>query len=374
VPGYLNDGVGGPYGTHPDLLYSDPNPDLAKLAATGRRPKTAHTCSHYYYANGKVWFAFHNAWNAGTGPSSAAKLYLDRAGLKSGTVKKEWVQGKLGPWGYAGPIHEIPMGAEVSSSMAFGTGAIDRKTGLIWYIGAGTRSFWAMNTVDGSHTFYKEAKPIVTRNPSGISAIGHVSVAGGGTRTLWVHLISAFGGSGKWTGTNDVLVADITGAAPASPPAWSLKPTNGGEFEWAYHRAKEDPTWPKSAGGHSQPCSAWGLVWHAPSRAFLAYNPDQIQKQGLTTRDAQSRSVIRKLAVPMVDGVYDPAGRWIWSEVDLGPLAPDTVNPGAANTGGGGGSYTRFNILPNFDGQGNALLIHFSMYDKPVYLAKIGVL
>jgi len=227
VPGYLNDGVGGPYGPHPDLLYSDPNPDLGKLAATGRRPKTAHTCSHYHCADGKVWFAFHNSWNTGTGPSSAAKLYLDRAGLKNGTVKKEWEQGKLGPWGYVGPIHEIPISASVSSSFAFGTAAIDRKTGLIWYIGASTRSFWAVNTTDGSHTYFNEAKPTLTKNASAISAIGHVPAAGGGTRTLWLHLLGAHGGPGKWSGTNDVMVADITGAKPAAPPTWSQEATNG---------------------------------------------------------------------------------------------------------------------------------------------------
>jgi hypothetical protein len=177
---------------------------------------------------------------------------------------------------------------------------------------------------------------------------------------------------GKSTGSFYVKVCDLTGAAPntSTLPTWTRHiPTNATMYEWAWG-LKNSGTNPTIAG-YSM---AWGMVWHAPSQAFLAYNCDQIQKYPLTPTDAQNRNVLRKLSPPMSNGYYVPGGTWTWSEVELFGDAPETNVPTDGPAGGAAGSHSRFNLIPDFDGAGNALLIHQSRYNVPTRVAKLGAI
>jgi hypothetical protein len=71
------------------------------------------------------------------------------------------------------------------------------------------------------------------------------------------------------------------------------------------------------------------------------------------------------------DGAVDPAGRWRWEEQRLGDAGPDENNPGARGIGGGVGSYTRFNCLPDFAGSTESLLVHLSRFDGPTWVCRL---
>jgi hypothetical protein len=57
--------------------------------------------------------------------------------------------------------------------------------------------------------------------------------------------------------------------------------------------------------------------------------------------------------------------------VRLGSAGPDENNPDTPGIGGGGGSYTRFNCLPNFGGTPDSLLVHLSQYDRPTWVCRL---
>ncbi len=103
VPGWLLDGP------HPGIAFDDRNPDLRLIR---RRPRTLHTCSHYHYSNGKVWYPIMNAWNRGTGETSLVKLALDVAALRRDPSLGKWRYGDLGPWQYVGTIPEQTGGGQ----------------------------------------------------------------------------------------------------------------------------------------------------------------------------------------------------------------------------------------------------------------------
>ena len=118
----------------------------------------------------------------------------------------------------------------------------------------------------------------------------------------------------------------------------------------------------KIVSGYSGYPAAYGMVYHAPGRCFLAYNCDQLP----------DRAVVRVLKIPFrADGTYDPRGEWRWSEARLGAEGPDDNNPKTPGIGGGGGSYTRFNCLTDFAGTRDSLLLHLSRYDRPTWICRL---
>lgn len=337
VPGHWYDG---PIPAFPD---NDPNIDVGSIRC---RPRTVHSNNHAHYANGKVWWPILNAWNAGSGPTSLCKMSFDRAGLANGSVEKRYVSGSLGPWAYLGTISEV--GGGVASVYDFGSAALDPETNTLWYVGQSAFSYWGMSTLDGTHTRFSRAERV--KNPSNASALCRLPKAGGGFHTLWVHLV---------TESNALSIGDLS----STPHGWSLRPTNGAAFEWAASLRNVEPTWPLSAQGKGLPAAGWGMVWHAKSKAFLAYNCDQVPDQ----------AVLRKLTPPLSGGVYDPSGAWVWSEVSLaaGQGKPDYCSRLRGGNGAGGGSYSRFNLIPNFGGSGADLLVHYSYFDKPTWVARL---
>jgi hypothetical protein len=111
------------------------------------------------------------------------------------------------------------------------------------------------------------------------------------------------------------------------------------------------------------PGPGWGLVYHAPSKAFLAFNCDQSVNTSRVRHGA-----LRKLSLPMnAQGQYDPTLPWRWTEVAIGGTVPSTCSPGGVITGG---SWSRFNVIPQFDGT-NDLLIALNSYNTATSVMKL---
>jgi len=336
VPGWLADGP------HPAIPYSDRNPDVSRIL---RRPRTLHTCSHYHYSNGRIWFPIMNGWNQGTGLTSLVKLVLDVDAVRKNPAMKAWRFGSPEPWRYIGTISE-----ETRDKSAFGMGvaSLDPSTGKIWYAGQRTSSYWSMDTLGpapGRHSYYDDAPHAKDlRSSAGAIAYG-LPTAGGGTTSLFVIMEVA---------SLRLWVLDISKAGTGR--AWSaVTPVNAEDFEWAANLKLVQPDF----SGHA---AAFGMVYHSAGRCFLAYNCDQLP----------NRSVLRKLAIPLrKDGTYDASGDWTWSEIVLDGQPPALNNPKAGNIGGGGGSYTRFNMFSDFSGTGEALLVHLSQFDAPTSVCKL---
>lgn len=336
VPGWLNDGP------QPQIAASDRAPDLGKIL---RRPRTLHTCSHYHYSNGRVWYPIMNAWNQGSGLTSLVKLALDVDGLRQNPALKAWRYGDLGPWRYLGVISEQTGGD--TADFGFGVAALDASTGKIWYAGQKTSTYWSMDTRGasaGQHRFYSDA-PRTKKLSSSAGSICHgIRLASGETTSLFVMLE---------VGTYRVWVLDTSKAG--SGDAWTvIEPANAEKFEWAAELKKVEP----SFTGYT---AAYGMVYETNSSSLLAYNCDQLP----------NRSTLRRLSIPShADGTYNPQGNWTWSEILMAGDPPSPNNPGAGNIGGGGGSYTRFNIIPDFGGTGESLLIHLSHFDQATSVCK----
>jgi len=337
VPGWLNDGP------QPAILAGEKKPDLSRVF---RRPRTLHTCSHYHYSNGRIWYPIMNAWNQGSGLTSLVKLALDVDAVRRDPSLKAWRYGSPRPWQYLGVISEQTGGD--TGEFGFGVGALDPSTGRVWYVGQKTSNYWSLETLGGSagnHQFFSDApRGKDLRSSAGNIAHG-VRVASGGVTSLFVLME---------IGTHRLWILDISKAGSGS--AWSVvEPVNGSRYEWAYGLKKV-------SSGYAGHPAGYGMVFHEPSQSFLAYNCDQLP----------NRSVLRRLAIPLhSDGTYDPKGDWVWSEIACSGQAPATNNPRAGNIGGGGGSYTRFNILPDFCGSGQALLVHLSHFDQPTFVCKL---
>jgi hypothetical protein len=155
-------------------------------------------------------------------------------------------------------------------------------------------------------------------------------------------------------GTYRLWVLDTRSAGTGK--SWAaVEPVNASSMQWAVNLQK-------IVSGYSGYPAAYGMVYHAPGRCFLAYNCDQLP----------DRAVVRVLKIPFrADGTYDPRGEWRWSEARLGAAGPDDNNPKTPGIGGGGGSYTRFNCLTDFAGTRDSLLIHLSRYDRPTWICRL---
>jgi hypothetical protein len=337
VPGWTIDGP------HPGIAFDDRDPDLRKIR---RRPRTLHTCSHYHYSNGRAWFPIMNSWDRGTGDTSLVKLSLDVAGLRRDASLGKWRYGDPGPWQYLGTIREQTSGG--MDSYGFGVAALDSSTGRIWYVGQKSTTYWSMETLGehaGSHAFYRDGPREKDLSSSAGAIATGIAVDSGRVTSLFVMLEQ---------GSHRVWILD-TGRA-GSGDGWSVvEPENASRMEWAHNLRRIVPDYV----GHA---AAYGMVYFAPGKCFLAYNCDQLP----------DRAAVRVMRIPFRrDGTFDPNGKWAWSEARLGSHGPDENNPTARGIGGGGGSYTRFNCVPDFAGTGNALLVHLSHFDRPTWVCRL---
>ena len=337
LPGWTLDGP------QPRIAFDDREPDLGIVH---RRPRTLHTCSHYHYSNGKIWYPIMNSWDRGTGETSLVKLALDIDALRREPELGAWRYGDLGPWSYLGTISEQREGA--TDSFGFGVASLDPTSGRIWYVGQRSTAYWSLETLGpsaGSHTYYRDA-PVNKDLSSSAGAIAHdIRVSRGGVTSLFVIMEQ---------GSYRVWILDTALAGRGN--GWSVvEPDNARLLQWSRSLQTMAP-------GYVGYPSAYGMVYDASSMGFLAYNCDQMPDRG----------AVRVLRIPIrSDGTYEPGGRWRWENVHLDGEGPDENNPGAGGTGGGGGSYTRFSRIDDFAGSGDALLMHLSRYDKPTWVCRI---
>ena len=338
------------------------NPEQTNYTNIRRRPRSLHNNAIPNYNNGKIWWPFMNAPNV-SGRSHGHKLSLDFAGCKTDYQLTRWSYGNLGPWQYHGPISEYT-GTAFTTAADFGAGAIDRVSGIVWYHAGAGNMYWGMETTTdngltpGEHTYYTTT--LVNNNAlkSGGTAICRLPKSGGGEHILWVMQET----SANDPGSLYIRVYDLS----ETPHTYSrVLPLNAENYEWAWGIKYAQTTLRPNFTGYAM---GWGMVWHEPSQCFLAYNCDHIPPE--------HRNRVRKLIPPMSGGVYNPGGDWTWSEAILSDVngMPEQLLPGKLQAGGGASSYTRFNLIPNFDGQGNALLLHQSAYNTPTWVAKIGAI
>lgn len=337
IPGWTLDGP------DPAIAFDDRDPDLSKVQ---RRPRTLHTCSHYHCSGGKIWFPIMNAWDRGTGETSLVKLALNLQKLREQPSLARWRYGDPAPWEYIGTIREQEAGGQ--DSYGFGVAALDRSTGRLWYAGQKSSTYWSLATLGpdaGKHDFYADAPREKDLSSSGGAIAESVSLDGRTRTSLFVMLEQ---------GTHRIWILDTGQAGRGS--AWSVtEPENSSKLEWAKNLRAFVP-------GYKGHTAAYGMVYYPPGKCFLAYNCDQLP----------DRAAVRVLHMPIRnDGTVDIRGSWRWDEVRMGDRGPDENNPTARGIGGGGGSYTRFNILTNFGGSGESLLIHLSAHDRPTWVSRL---
>jgi hypothetical protein len=90
--------------------------------------------------------------------------------------------------------------------------------------------------------------------------------------------------------------------------------------------------------------------------------------------DRVRRGALRKLSIPYdLQGRYDPVNfQWQWTEVGIntngGVNVPSTCSPTGFITGG---SWSRFNVIPQFDGI-NDLVIAVNSYNTATSVMKLS--
>ena len=345
-PAYYHDGT-----VPADLLYSN------TLSSAGRqvnnaairnlrcRPLTMHTCSHYHYHNGKVWYPFANSvsWN----PSHAGVLALNMNQIRSNPgYYRAWRFDDPAPWEWIG-IN----GPSFAQAHWFGVAAVDRLAGKVYYTGQSSDTIFQLDTTTETLTRITMSELAGKSRSSGCSQIAQI-----GSSRYWVIL---------GTASKEIYVINITNPgslAYVGTFAWDA-PVN---YQWSLARQTNVPSGTLSA--------AWGLAWHTKSQKFLLYNCDSLNED-----PNGGRQQIRVLTPPLVAGELDtsPGATWAASRFlpapgGLGSSQFPDLNNLSSNIGGGGGSYTRFGIIENFAESGDDLLVQFSRWDSPMWVVKLA--
>jgi hypothetical protein len=342
-----------------------------------RRPASAHTSCLPTYSEGKVWFPILNSTNLNGGRTSPAKYALNVQSVRDNPALKNWTYGDIAPWEF----HGMRLGGteDTQAYMMFSGSALDSATGRIWTPysaeSSAPRTVLMMETRGanaGRHQVF--TNPTSFRIGSGnCPRIITVTDVNGVQKKLLVTMstkrwdtdvrrfvitvdISAletrtitYSGAINQQCVNEYVVQEPT------PLLWQSP-----------ERASFDPS------GTLGPGAGWGLVYHDASKAFLAFNCDQ--SVGLVNGVRTRQGALRKLALPLnAQGRYDPVNfQWKWTEVpiDTGPggvNVPTTCSPGGFITGG---SWSRFNVVPQFDGT-NDLLISLNSYNTATSVMKL---
>lgn len=162
----------------------------------------------------------------------------------------------------------------------------------------------------------------------------------------------------KRDGTADTThqFAGVLGVTSGVPSFRIIDLSNYANAQNTIHRTISWPAGAVYANGS-------GLVWHAPSQAFIAYG----------IFDAGIGPYVWKIA-PATPGNWFGAN-WTCTKIMLGGSGPTSadVPPGAApSTGAGAQIYGRFNILRSFGGGANDALVYAPHQYGPVYVAKLS--
>lgn len=340
-----------------------------------RRPPASHTACLQTFSEGKVWFPLQNSTNFNGGCSSFSKLSVDVDAVHATPSLRNWRYGTIAPWQFYGINTDVlslqPRGSQ--SLFLFPTAALDRETGRVWICPGTTSSmryFWMLETRGvnaGKHQTFQTSPGMYLRTNNCVSGDITTGIVDGAGNPIKLFVLYGFRLQSK-----DVYVLDITAVEAANP---SIPYTGVIEVDaWSNYVATDSLRWinsnqfaqGKDPTGAWGPQQAWGMVWHQPSKGFLLFNNDQA-----VGADRLRDGKIRKLALPLDgSGRYNPAGSWVYTSITTQGPIPGTLLPDSFGLGVGG-SFSRFNIMRNFDGIGNDLLISVNADDKPVSVMKL---
>jgi hypothetical protein len=344
-----------------------------------RRPAAAHTSSLPTYSEGKVWFSILNSTNLNGGISSAAKYALNVQSVRDNPALKNWTYGDIRPWEFHGM--RTDGGAEDTQAyMMFSGSVLDPATGRIWTPysaeSSAPRRILMMETRGanaGRHQCFNHSTSFQV-GPGNCPRIITVTDTTGATKKLLVTL------STKRYNVDVkryILVIDLS-LLESQPITYSGIPSYNcvtqhevqepTQLRWHNSEALTATT-PRDLPGTWGPGAGWGLIHHAPSKAFFAFNCDQS-----VDFDRVRRGALRKLSIPYdLQGRYDPVNfQWQWTEVGIntngGVNVPSTCSPTGFITGG---SWSRFNVIPQFDGI-NDLVIAVNSYNTATSVMKLS--
>jgi hypothetical protein len=367
------------YTDGPNWTY--PTADQANSVVT-RRPVSSHTACLPTYSEGKVWLPLQNSTNLEGGTSTFAKLAVDIESRRNDSSLKLWQYGDIRPWEFHGVMDEATtlQPKSTQTQFLFPTAALDPSTGRIWICPAGTsgiRYYWMLETRGvnaGRHqTFTNTGISIQTDNAVGGDITTGVTDVNGDEVKLFILY-------GYRLKARDVYVLNITAvetqydnvfpySGVLSTNAWAkYVATDNTSMRWVSQDAiNADAT--RDPNGTWGPQQAWGCFWHEGSNGLLMFNCDQavdINRQ----RDGH----LRKLALPRnASGQYDPTVAWKYHDVPIGGTIPGTCLDGVGGTSGlvRGGSFSRFNVMRDFDGIGNDLVVSVNAWNNATSVMKL---
>jgi hypothetical protein len=352
-------------------------PAYATPVTTGpvaRRPASTHTACLATYSEGKVWYSLQSSTNLNGGTSTCSKYALNVQSVRDTPSLKNWAYGQLAPWEFYGvPQDGGNTQINIQGFAAFSGSALDPATGRIWtpYSSESSLSARVMmletrGANAGQHQFFDNTA--IHRIGSGnCPRIITVTDTDGEPKKLLVTISTK-----RYTTslTRYVIVVDIT-ALEAQTITYSGVITTPCVSEYTVTEPTPIVWHPPEAvaagrdtAGTWGPGPGWGLVYHAPSNAFLAFNCDHSVNSSRVREGS-----LRKLSLPLNDsGQYDPVNYdWTWTTVAVSGVVPTTCIPGGVITGG---SWSRFNVVPQFDGT-NDLLIALNSYNTATSVMKL---
>lgn len=345
-----------------------------------RRPATTHTSCLPTFANDRVWLPLQNSSNFAGGCSSFWKTSIDIAARRADPALKLWKYGDIAPWTIHGVMNDAvglqPKGQQ--SLFLFPTSGLDESTGRIWICPATSSSmryFWMLETRGpnaGKHQTFQNTG-IFLRTQGAVGGAVCCNANGTGVINTSGAPVKLFVLYGRRIFARDVYVLDISALEAANP---TLPYTGIVDVDnWSQYVAQDasPQLWinserfalgddPQGAWGPQQ---AWGCVWHQGSNGLLMFNCDHA-----VDLNRQRNGHLRKLALPLdSNGRYNPTLPWRFIDVATTGTVPGTCVPGGGLVTGG--SFSRFNIMRNFDSLGNDLLISINAWDNAASVMKI---
>jgi hypothetical protein len=345
-----------------------------QLTEIRRRPPATHTSCLPVYSEGKVWLPLQNSSNFTGGTSTFTKTAVNIAAVRNDASLRQWRYGNIAPWEFHGVMTE--QGAINQSLFLFPCAALDPTTGRIWVCpgtSSSMRTFWMLETRGanaGRHQVFSSSATLL-RTDNAVSGDITTGVLDGSGNP-----IKLFAVYGRRLQARDVYVLNITALEAANPNipysgtistnAWTqYTATDATPMRWV---CAEQFAQGKDPSGTWGPQQAWGMVWHEQSLAWLLFNCDNA-----VDLNRARNGYLRKLSLPLTAGRYDPTQPWLYAEVPTSGTVPDPLLPAATGTDSlvRGGSFSRFNILRNFDRAGHDLLVSVNADDKGVSVMKL---
>lgn len=307
------------------------------------RPRPGHTCWSIHYDGGKLWFPITQGSNNGSGRGSRVPHSLDIDYLRTymathGGQRYTYEYGNKVPYTYY-PV--IPSNATVSS---FGASAIDTGTGRIWFQGANTTEFFRMETrgaTPGAYTLYS-----CPFSPQQRFTIPPNAICPDVGRRMWVVVCTL---NGSLVPVDEIVVYDLDAIEAGTITVTKVSVPNLGILPWARLRSADECR------------KGYGMVWHAPSRAFILFNSDE------SPRDTSANTSTLFLLYPPLD----VNGNWVrgnaWSVATRTVPGIPAVTSAAGVTGITGSSFSRFNIV-HWDNGESLLISQGNVLNAPSFM------